>query len=214
MSELSPNATYDEEKPLVHRLRKLLPPVNQEWTSVDYLIQETISALSESSDGEWLPLLEMFSEKEVLLPGAAGEDAMNVGDVVKIVRELERWKQIYANACAQVVGLGVPAFGTLEEGISKLASAITPSATTSADKLADAMGINQVALNEAGWKLLECAGPAIHPNRCKEVARAILVAYINSVQRQSVEKTKQEINSRIHLEDQAAGRDNAAQRGT
>ena len=45
------------------------------------------------------------------------------------------------------------------------------------------MGINDDALNEAGWELLRCAGPAIHVNRCKEVARQVVVAYINSLQR-------------------------------
>lgn len=44
--------------------------------------------LRQTEAGKWLPILEMFSEKEVLLHGAAGEDAMNVSDVIKLVREL------------------------------------------------------------------------------------------------------------------------------
>lgn len=35
---------------------------------------------------DWLPLLEMFSDGHVVLHGAAGEDAMNVGDILGIVR--------------------------------------------------------------------------------------------------------------------------------
>lgn len=53
----------------------------------------------------------------------------------------------------------------------------------SGEALGDAMGINDDALNEAGWELLRCAGPAIHPNRCKDVAREVLKAYINSLHR-------------------------------
>lgn len=34
----------------------------------------------------WLPLLEMFSDKHVILHGAAGESAMDVGDVLEIIR--------------------------------------------------------------------------------------------------------------------------------
>ena len=45
------------------------------------------------------------------------------------------------------------------------------------------------ALNEAGWKLLECAGPAIHPNRCRDIAIEVLTAYFNSIQRQERELT-------------------------
>jgi hypothetical protein len=58
-------------------------------------LQEQIKLMRQHEDemratdaGSWLPLLEMFSEKEVLLHGAAGEVAMNVGDVIKIVRAL------------------------------------------------------------------------------------------------------------------------------
>jgi hypothetical protein len=35
---------------------------------------------------DWLPLLEMFAADHSVLQGAAGEDAMNVGDIIKIVR--------------------------------------------------------------------------------------------------------------------------------
>lgn len=42
------------------------------------------------------------------------------------------------------------------------------------------------ALNQAGWKLLECAGPAIHTNRCKNVATAVVDAYLASMRRQAV----------------------------
>lgn len=34
----------------------------------------------------WIPLLEMFSDKHSVLQGAAGEDAMNVGDILEIIR--------------------------------------------------------------------------------------------------------------------------------
>lgn len=54
--------------------------------------------------------------------------------------------------------------------------------------LSDAMGLNDNALNEAGWELLRVAGPAIPTQECKRVARAVLVAYINSVQRQKADK--------------------------
>lgn len=45
------------------------------------------------------------------------------------------------------------------------------------------MRINDAALNEAGWALVRCAGPAIHANRCKEVAREVIRAYISSFAR-------------------------------
>jgi hypothetical protein len=44
------------------------------------------SALKTNELDSWIALLEMFSDKESLLQGAAGEDAMNVGDVLKITR--------------------------------------------------------------------------------------------------------------------------------
>lgn len=61
-----------------------------------YIAQEAWkTAQSETEDktrateaGSWLPLLEMFEPDKVLLYGAAGEDAMNVADVVRFVREL------------------------------------------------------------------------------------------------------------------------------
>lgn len=47
-------------------------------------------ALRNTKAGDWLPLLEIFAPGHVLLHGAAGEDAMNVGDVVALVRELAK----------------------------------------------------------------------------------------------------------------------------
>lgn len=53
------------------------------------IIKLSPSATARTTEaGSWLPLLEMFPEDQVLLHGAAGEDAMNVGDVVRFVREL------------------------------------------------------------------------------------------------------------------------------
>lgn len=40
------------------------------------------------------------------------------------------------------------------------------------------------ALTEAGWKLLQCAGPDIQFNRCKDVAREVVQAYLASIERQ------------------------------
>lgn len=69
------------------------------------IVHKHENALRATEAGDWLPLLEMFSESEVLLHGAAGEDAMNVGDVVKLVRalalaqvELRAARELYAMA--------------------------------------------------------------------------------------------------------------------
>jgi hypothetical protein len=44
---------------------------------------------------------------------------------------------------------------------------------------------NEDAINEASWKLLECAGPEpIHFNRLKDIARAVIATYLASVARQ------------------------------
>jgi hypothetical protein len=50
-----------------------------------------------------LGLLEMFSDAHVLLHGAAGEDAMNVGDVLGFVRELRRLTAMF-RAATEVQG--------------------------------------------------------------------------------------------------------------
>ena len=43
--------------------------------------------------------------------------------------------------------------------------------------------VNENAINAAGWKLMECAGPAIPFNRLKNVAREVVIAYLASCQR-------------------------------
>ena len=43
--------TYERNPGLVARLRKLLPPKNQEWTVVDYLIQEAAQAIETRAPG-------------------------------------------------------------------------------------------------------------------------------------------------------------------
>lgn len=57
-----------------------------------YVLFSDLEAHRNTKAGEWLPLLEMFSDKDVLLHGAAGEDAMNVGDVHALVSELARFQ--------------------------------------------------------------------------------------------------------------------------
>lgn len=47
---LTSSATYEPQAPLVERLRKLLPPVDQEWTEIDYLIQEAAQAIGTRSE--------------------------------------------------------------------------------------------------------------------------------------------------------------------
>jgi hypothetical protein len=59
-------------------------------------VRATVDALEGRCAAKWddvelfgiQNLLEMFSDSHVLLHGAAGEDALNVGDVLKILRDL------------------------------------------------------------------------------------------------------------------------------
>lgn len=45
-----------------------------------------------------------------------------VRDMVMLCRdEIEHWHRVHARCCLAVVAAGVPSFGTLEEGIAKLA---------------------------------------------------------------------------------------------
>jgi hypothetical protein len=69
-----------------------------------------------------------------------------------------------------------------EKDIADMVAAVRAPRSAKAP-LCDAMGINDDALNEAGWELLRVVD-TIHANDCKRVARCVLVAYINSLQRQ------------------------------
>lgn len=45
--------------------------------------------------------------------------------------------------------------------------------------------LNDDALGEASWKLMECAGPGIPFNRLKDISREVVTAYFASIERQA-----------------------------
>jgi hypothetical protein len=59
------------------------------------------------------------------LRSATPDMAMSMGQLWNLVEEaadeIERWEQQHARWVIAIVGAGVPAFGTLDEGIAKLA---------------------------------------------------------------------------------------------
>jgi len=83
---------------------------------------------------DWIPLLEMFSDQHVVLHGAAGEDAMNVGDILAWVRhadELKRETQMLRRAllrgehCLRML-VYHRAARDLDETLVEMQSALTP----------------------------------------------------------------------------------------
>lgn len=99
-------------------------------------------------------------------------------DMIYVAQIALRWAD---NAAAGSGGQSVATSDSHESPAAGHCQPAAPDAASWADN----------AFNEAGWELLRCAGPnPIHVNRCKEVATAVVEAYLASLRRQSAAPAK------------------------